>query len=124
VDRSSRHKPQLFFPAAVEDIAAVYSAASAICDLKGFAPALCTTSTPCHYLSRTAVFHRALLRAGVDAQLMVFNGMPHAVRYRFDLPEPKATLEVEASFLDRHPGLTGRYLHDPEGPADSVVCSW
>lgn len=47
-------------------------------DLKGFPPTLCMTSTRDHYLSGTTDFHRALLRAGVDARLLVFDAMPHA----------------------------------------------
>jgi acetyl esterase/lipase len=42
-------------------------------DLNGFPPTLCMTSTRDHCLSGTVDFHRALLRAGVDARLMVFD---------------------------------------------------
>ena len=73
-------------------------------DLKGFPPTLCMTSTRDHCLSGTADFHRALLRAGVDARLMVFDAMPHAFWYSFDLPESREALEAQASFLDRHLG--------------------
>ena len=73
-------------------------------DLKGFPPTLCMTSTRDHCLSGTADFHRALLRAGVDARLMVFDAMPHAFWYRYDLPESKEALEAQASFLDQHLG--------------------
>jgi acetyl esterase/lipase len=73
-------------------------------DLKGFPPTLCMTSTRDHCLSGTTDFHRALLRAGVDARLMVFDAMPHAFWYRFDLPESKEALEAQASFLDKHLG--------------------
>lgn len=71
-------------------------------DLKGFPPTLCMTSTRDHCLSGTVDFHRALLRAGVDARLMVFDAMPHAFWYSFDLPESKEALEAQADFLDRH----------------------
>src|SRR5260370_26582054 len=71
-------------------------------DLGGFPPTLCMTSTRDHCLSGTVDFHRALLRAGVDAQLMVFDAMPHAFWDRFDLPESKEALEAQASFLDQH----------------------
>jgi len=71
-------------------------------DLKGFPPTLCMTSTRDHCLSGTVDFHRALLRAGVDARLMVFDAMPHAFWYLFDLPESREALEAQASFLDRH----------------------
>ena len=73
-------------------------------DLKGFPPTLCMTSTRDHCLSGTTDFHRALLRAGVDARLMVFDAMPHAFWYRFDIPESKEALEAQASFLDQHFG--------------------
>jgi acetyl esterase/lipase len=71
-------------------------------DPKGFPPTLCMTSTRDHCLSGTVDFHRALLRAGVDARLMVFDAMPHAFWYRFDLPESKEALQAQADFLDRH----------------------
>jgi acetyl esterase/lipase len=73
-------------------------------DLKGFPPTLCMTSTRDHCLSGTVDFHRALLRAGVDARLMVFDAMPHAFWYRFDIPESKEALEAQAGFLDQHLG--------------------
>jgi acetyl esterase/lipase len=71
-------------------------------DLKGFPPTLCMTSTRDHCLSGTVDFHRALLRVGVDARLMVFDAMPHAFWYLFDLPESREALEAQASFLDSH----------------------
>jgi acetyl esterase/lipase len=73
-------------------------------DLKGFPPTLCMTSTRDHCLSGTTDFHRALLRAGVDARLMVFDALPHAFWYRFDLPESTEALEAQAGFLDKHLG--------------------
>jgi acetyl esterase/lipase len=71
-------------------------------DLKGFPPTLCITGTRDLLLSGTADFHRALLRAGVDAQLIVFDAMPHAHWYSIHLPEAKEALEAQARFLDRH----------------------
>jgi epsilon-lactone hydrolase len=73
-------------------------------DLRGFPPTLCMTSTRDHCLSGTVDFHRALLRAGVNARLMVFDAMPHAFWYLFDLPESREALEAQASFLDSHLG--------------------
>jgi acetyl esterase/lipase len=71
-------------------------------NLQGFPPTLCMTSTRDHCLSGTVDFHRALLRAGADARLMVFDAMPHAFWYLFDLPESREALDAQASFLDRH----------------------
>jgi len=73
-------------------------------DMRGFPPTLCMTSTRDHCLSGTVDFHRALLRAGVDAQLMVFDALPHAFWYQFDLPESREALEAQARFLDKYVG--------------------
>jgi acetyl esterase/lipase len=73
-------------------------------DLKGFPPTLCMTGSRDILLSETCDFHRALLRAGVDSQLIVFDAMPHAHWYTFYLPEAKEALEAQAKFLDRYLG--------------------
>jgi hypothetical protein len=39
-----------------------------------------------------------------QARLIVFDPMPHAFWYRFDLPESKEALTAQAGFLDRHLG--------------------
>jgi len=68
-------------------------------DLHGMPPSLLVTSTRDLLLSDTAIFHRALLRAGDDAQLVVFEALPHAFWYHFDLPETKECLELMAKFF-------------------------
>jgi len=68
-------------------------------DLRGWPPTLLVTSTRDSLLSDTATFHRALLRNGVDAQLVVFEALPHAFWYHFQLPETKEALELMAKFL-------------------------
>jgi epsilon-lactone hydrolase len=69
-------------------------------DLKGMPPTLLVTSTRDLLLSDTALFHRALLGAGNDAQLVVFEALPHAFWYHFQLPETKECLELMAKFFD------------------------
>ena len=49
---------------------------------------------------RGVLDRRALLRAGVDAHLVVFEALPHAFWYQFQLPETKEALEVMAKFFD------------------------
>src|SRR5260370_14517032 len=63
-------------------------------DLKGMPPSLLVTSTRDLLLSDTALFHRALLRACDDAQLLVFEALPHAFWYHFQLPETKEALDM------------------------------
>lgn len=69
-------------------------------DLRGWPPSLLVTSTRDLLLSDTATFHRALLRAGNDSQLVVFEALPHAFWYHFQLPETRETLELMAKFFD------------------------
>lgn len=69
-------------------------------DLHGFPPALLVTGTRDALLSNTSLFHLALLNAGVDARLLVFEAMPHAFWYHFQFPETKQTLEMMAAFFD------------------------
>jgi epsilon-lactone hydrolase len=73
-------------------------------DLHGWPPTLLVTSTRDILLSDTTIFHRALLRNGVDAQLVVFEALPHAFWYHFQLPETKEALELMANFLDAKVG--------------------
>jgi acetyl esterase/lipase len=68
-------------------------------DLRGFPPTLLVTSTRDVLLSGTVDLDRALLRAGVDAQLVVFDALPHAFWYHLDLPETKEALGLMARFL-------------------------
>jgi len=68
-------------------------------DLHGFPPALFVTSTRDLLLSGTTILHRAFLRAGVDAQLVVFEALPHAFWYDYHLPETKEALDLMARFF-------------------------
>ena len=73
-------------------------------DLHGFPPTLLITSTRDLLLSNTSIFHRALLRSGVDAKLVVFEALPHAFWYHFQLPETQEALELMAKFFDDNVG--------------------
>jgi monoterpene epsilon-lactone hydrolase len=73
-------------------------------DLHALPPSLLVTSTRDLLLSDTAIFHRALLRAGNDSQLVVFEALPHAFWYHFQLPETQEALELMAKFFDEKVG--------------------
>ena len=73
-------------------------------DLKGLPPTLFVTSGRDMLLSGTANLHRAFLRAGVNAQLVVFDALPHAFWYNPDLPESIEANRIMANFFDRHLG--------------------
>jgi epsilon-lactone hydrolase len=73
-------------------------------DLHGMPPALFVTSTRDLLLSDTATLHRAFLRAGVEAQLVVFDGLNHAFWYNPNTPESREADSIMARFFDDHLG--------------------
>ena len=73
-------------------------------DLHGMPPSLLVTSTRDILLSNTTLLHLALLRAGNDAQLLVFEALPHAFWYHFQLPETRQALDLMAKFFDEKLG--------------------
>jgi acetyl esterase/lipase len=73
-------------------------------DLHGLPPTLFVTSGRDLLLSGTTILHRAYLRAGVDAQLVVFEALPHAFWNNPGLPECKEADAVMAKFLGDHLG--------------------
>jgi monoterpene epsilon-lactone hydrolase len=68
-------------------------------DLQGMPPTLLVTSTRDILLNDTSNFHRALLRSNVEAQLVVFDALPHAFWYHFQLPETSEALNLMAHFF-------------------------
>ena len=73
-------------------------------DLSGFPPTLFITSGRDLLLSGTTILHRAYVRAGVDAQLVVFEALAHAFWNNPDLPESREAHQLMSSFLDKHLG--------------------
>lgn len=76
----------------------------AFADLKGMPPTLFITSTRDLLLSGTTLLHRDFLRAGNDAELVVFEALPHAFWNDVHLPESRETNEMIARFFDRRLG--------------------
>jgi monoterpene epsilon-lactone hydrolase len=74
----------------------------AYADVKGFPPVLLMCGTRDFFLSGTTNFHRQLLRAGVPAELVVFDAMPHVHWGNPDLPESQEALDIQAHFLAEH----------------------
>jgi acetyl esterase/lipase len=73
-------------------------------NLIGFPPTLFITSTRDLLLSGTTILHRAFLRAGVDAQLVVFEALPHAFWNDAQLPESKEAYGIMTDFFDKNLG--------------------
>ena len=73
-------------------------------DLSGFPPTLFITSGRDLLLSGTTILHRAYLRAGVHAELVVFEALPHAFWNNPGLPETREAHQLMAAFFDTHLG--------------------
>jgi monoterpene epsilon-lactone hydrolase len=71
-------------------------------DLRGLPPTLFVTSGRDLLLSGTANLHRAFLHAGVDAQLIVFDALPHAFWYDPHMPEAIEANHMMADFFVRN----------------------
>ncbi|MDQ8003130.1 MAG: alpha/beta hydrolase, partial [Pseudomonadota bacterium] len=74
-------------------------------DFAGFPPAILTSGTRDLFLSNTVRTHRKLRRAGVEADLNVYEGQSHA-QYGLnpDAPETREAFTDIARFFDRHLG--------------------
>ena len=74
-------------------------------DFAGFPPAILTSGTRDLFLSNTVRTHRKLRRAGVTADLNVYEGQSHA-QYQLDpdAPETKEAFTDIATFFDRYLG--------------------
>jgi acetyl esterase/lipase len=71
---------------------------------KGFPPTILTTGTRDLFLSNTVLMHRALLRAGIEAELHVWEAMPHGGF--FGAPEDDEVLAEQARFIHKRLGLS------------------
>lgn len=71
-------------------------------DLAGLPPTLLMSSTRDILLSHTVRLHLALRDGGNAADLLVYEGMPHAFWAWLECPETDAALKAQAAFLARH----------------------
>jgi acetyl esterase/lipase len=73
-------------------------------DFQGFPPAILTTGTRDLFLSNTVRAHRKLRRAGVEAELHVYEGQSHGGFLYPEAPETTEAMTEIAAFFDRHLG--------------------
>lgn len=74
--------------------------------LAKFPPTLLITSTRAAEMSAAVNTHRQLVKAGVDADLHVWDGLGHAFFYDPALPESREAFDVMARFFGKHLKLT------------------
>jgi epsilon-lactone hydrolase len=73
-------------------------------DVQGFPPTLFITSGRDILLSGTTILHRKFLEAGVDANLVVFEALPHAFWNDVSLPESREAFQIMAGFFNSRLG--------------------
>jgi acetyl esterase/lipase len=73
-------------------------------DYHGFPPTILTTGTRDLFLSNTVRVHRKMRRAGVAADLNVYEGMSHAQYAGPDMPEAREVFAEIARFFDARLG--------------------
>ncbi|CAN7460463.1 alpha/beta hydrolase fold domain-containing protein [Phenylobacterium sp. LjRoot225] len=67
--------------------------------LKKFPPTLIVTATRAMEMSAAVNTHRELVKAGVEADLHMWDGLGHAFFYNIDLPESREAFQVMADFF-------------------------
>jgi acetyl esterase/lipase len=72
--------------------------------LARFPPTLIISSTRGFDLSSATYTHSLLVKAGVDTELHVWEGMFHGFFYNIDVPESRDCFDVIVGFFDRHLG--------------------
>jgi len=72
---------------------------------KGFPPTLLISGTRDLFLSNTVLLHRAMRKAGIDADLHVWEAMPHAGF--FGAPEDQEVLEEQARYIRKRLNASG-----------------
>nr|WP_207785967.1 alpha/beta hydrolase [Altererythrobacter segetis] len=72
--------------------------------LAKFPPTLIITGTRGFEYSSAIYTHEALVKAGVDAELHVWEGLFHGFYYNPDVPESRDAFDVMVRFFDRHLG--------------------
>jgi acetyl esterase/lipase len=70
--------------------------------LKRFPPALIISATRAMEMSAAVNTHRELVKAGVPAELHLWDGLGHAFFYNIDLPESREAFQVMADFFARN----------------------
>lgn len=66
---------------------------------KGFAPTHLISGTRDLFLSNTVILHRALLKAGIEAELHIWEAMPHGGF--FGAPEDDEVLDEQVRFINK-----------------------
>jgi acetyl esterase/lipase len=93
--------PTAYMAAVTGDDAAAYPLLSEA-EIKAFPPTLLLAGSRDFAASALTLAHRRLAQAGVQSELFLFDGLPHAFFVWPDMPESTEAYRVIARFFDRH----------------------
>jgi len=108
-EKDASRRSELYAPYLGDHDPADPAVSPILAPLGSFPPTLCIAGTRDFMLSQTAIFHRALLRAGVHAELVVFEAMLHAHWIYQDIPESDEAFDHMASFFKRFVGRSATH---------------
>jgi acetyl esterase/lipase len=94
-------------PAYLDEVSLDDPKVSPALDLKvlaKFPPTLFATGTRDFAMSAAAYGHRRILRAGVESDLLIYDGLGHGFMTNPDYPEARDLYEIAAKFYDKHLG--------------------
>jgi acetyl esterase/lipase len=72
--------------------------------LQKFPPTIFFTATRDFAMSGAAFSHRQLLKAGVESELLVYDGLYHGFMTNPDFPESQEAYKLTAAFFDQYLG--------------------
>ena len=72
--------------------------------LARFPPTILATGTRDFAMSQAAYTHRRFLAAGVESDLLIYDGLGHGFMTNPDLPESRDLYDITVKFYDRHLG--------------------
>ena len=72
--------------------------------LARFPPTIFFVATRDFAMSGAAYSHRKLLKAGVESDLLIYDGLYHGFMTNPDFPESREAYELTAAFFDKHLG--------------------
>jgi acetyl esterase/lipase len=86
----------------IDTTQAIVSPVNDLALLATFPPTLYATGTRDFAMSQAAYSHRRMLRAGVESDLLIYDGLGHGFMTNPELPESRDLYELSVKFYDRH----------------------
>ncbi|MCP5143493.1 MAG: alpha/beta hydrolase [Gammaproteobacteria bacterium] len=104
VSTSSAARPSVNYYTGVDTNRFIAAPTLDVAKLAKFPPTIFFTATRDMAMSASAFSHRKLLQAGVESDLLIFEGLYHGFMTNPDFPEAQEGYRLTAAFFDQHLG--------------------